>query len=76
MGEWIISNRGNGAYAKAIQLPNTIPAMNDTKPDRAQTIFMLTVLRDNLEKLVENPLGQALNLSAFLLYTGHTRTAL
>jgi hypothetical protein len=68
---------GNCAYVKVIQLPKTIPAMNDKKPDRAQTIFMLTVLRDNLEKLVrESSLGQALNLSAFLLYTGHTRAAL
>jgi hypothetical protein len=64
MIEWIISNMGNGAYVKTIQLPETIPAMNNMKIALKQ--FMLTVLRDNLEKLVREPsLGQALNLTAF-----------
>jgi hypothetical protein len=54
LGHWIIDNMGNGAYIKLIQPPSPLPQLN-VKPGRADTLLLLMVLRDNLEKLVENP---------------------
>jgi hypothetical protein len=51
LGHWIVDNMGWPAYVQLIKTPQERPPPGD----RAQLLFMVTMIRDNPEKLIENP---------------------
>jgi 2-iminoacetate synthase ThiH len=55
LATWIHTNMGHGAAARAIDKTQVAPAFNNVKPERAEVLKTLSILRDNLGKFVENP---------------------
>ncbi len=54
MGHWIIDRMGWAAYTRLIKLPEEKAKLSG-RGDWEQSLFTFTTIRDNLEKLVENP---------------------
>jgi len=54
MGHWIIDRMGWAAYVRMIRLPEEKAKLSG-RGDREQSLFAFTTIRDNLEKLIENP---------------------
>jgi hypothetical protein len=55
MGQWVIKNMGSGAYIRLIDSSQPAPVMKNVKPERAELILTIGIIRDNLAKFVENP---------------------
>jgi hypothetical protein len=51
VGHWIIETMGWPAYVRLIKVPEEKLGGRD---ERAQLLFMITLIRDNLERLIEN----------------------
>jgi hypothetical protein len=54
MGHWVIDNMGMPAYHRLIQFPTEPNYSNGINKERNSLLFVMTTLRDNLGKLVEN----------------------
>ncbi len=54
VGHWVIDNMGMPAYHRLIQIPPEPNYSNGVKLERDRQLFIMTMIRDNLERLVEN----------------------
>jgi hypothetical protein len=53
-GHWVLDNMGMPAYHRLIQFPTEPNYLNGVKIERNRLLFVMTAIRDNLGKLVEN----------------------
>ncbi len=53
-GKWVLTNMGNGAYARLIDHSNPPPLPKNTKPKLIESLQTMGVIRENFKRLVEN----------------------